>query len=119
MRGILGACLDHRRESGMHRQPALIVSLRSALVRDPVGHYDLKQYLLLRSVHLKRNRADRLLAEAVVTGGDAPHLVTLLDVYPTTAMVYADAAPDILDLPRTSYQAQSGAIDAGQTAGTG
>ncbi|MEV7550358.1 hypothetical protein AB0N89_12100 [Amycolatopsis sp. NPDC089917] len=98
MREILFAWLDHRRTTWPRTaNPHLLISAQSALGFEPVSHYYLKRHLLLRGVHLERVRADRLLAEADATDGDALHLATLFGLEPTTAMAYANAALALIE----------------------
>ncbi|GAA1285099.1 hypothetical protein [Saccharothrix xinjiangensis] len=89
--------LAHRRATWPRTtNPHLLVSAHTALDQNPVSHFYLKKHLLLRGVHLEHIRGDRILTEALATGGDPLHLATMFDLHPTTATAYADTALNIL-----------------------
>jgi hypothetical protein len=63
--------LEHRRACWPRpANPYLLISRHTALGVEPVSHYYLKKHLQLRGVHLERIGGDRIVSEALVTGGD-------------------------------------------------
>ncbi|NUT46732.1 MAG: integrase, partial [Saccharothrix sp.] len=97
VREVLLDWLAHRRATWPRTaNPHLLVSAHTALDQEPVSHFYLKKHLLLRGVQLEHIRGDRILSEALVTGGDPLHLATMFDLHPTTATAYAGAALNIL-----------------------
>lgn len=97
VREVLLDWLAHRRATWPRTaNPHLLVSAHTALDQEPVSHFYLKKHLLLRGIQLEHIRGDRILSEALVTGGDPLHLAAMFDLHPTNATACAGAALNIL-----------------------
>jgi integrase len=76
----------------------VLVSRISALGSEPVSADFLDKHQL-RGISLERIRRDRILQEALATGGDPLHLALVFNIDHTNAMAYANAARNLLSSP--------------------
>jgi hypothetical protein len=95
---LLREWLQHRRQTWPHTpNQHLILSRGSAHGVDPVGRTYLTDRLLPPGITIERIRTDRILHEAVTTGGDPLHLALVFNLAHTTAGHYAGFAKALLD----------------------
>jgi hypothetical protein len=95
---LLCEWMHHRRDTWPHtRNRHLILSRSSAHGVDPVGRTYLTDQLLPPGITIERIRTDRILHEAVTSGGDPLHLALVFNLAHTTAGHYAGFAKALLD----------------------
>jgi hypothetical protein len=95
---LLREWMHYRRDTWPHtRNRHLILSRSSAHGVDPVGRTYVTDQLLPPGITIERIRTDRILHEAVTSGGDPLHLALVFNLAHTTAGHYAGFAKALLD----------------------
>ncbi|HEV8279278.1 MAG TPA: site-specific integrase [Streptosporangiaceae bacterium] len=98
-RHALLAWLEYRRATWPDTANRYVLVTRiSALGTGPVSPDYLDKHQL-RGISLEHIRRDRILHEALASGGDPLHLTLVFNIDPTNAMAYASAARNLLSEP--------------------
>jgi len=98
-RHALLAWLEYRRATWPDTANRYVLVTRiSALGTGPVSPDYLDKHQL-RGISLEYIRRDRILHEALASGGDPLHLTLVFNIDPTNAMAYASAARNLLSEP--------------------